>query len=333
MKFVKGWQSAVSDALKTGQKILKKAEIPQPDSESEALLSATIQKPREFIYAHQEYDISTAETKKFNAYIARRAKREPLAYITGIKEFYGFPFLVNKNILIPRPETEGLVDLALNEIKALQNMGINNMDIIDVGTGSGAIIISLAKTILSANYSPSKIFQKNLGGQATNYSLPTTNFYGLDSSKRALAIAQENSKRLGVSRDIQFLRGHLLQSYFQTLRSTQQYRNIEISKYRIILANLPYLTTSEMKNLQPEVRYEPRKALDGGIDGLDVYRKLFQQFTGIKSEPLAAICEIAPAQKNGFLKIAKSALPQSATEFIKDLSGRTRFASIKNPPR
>ena len=198
--------------------------------------------------------------------------------------------------MIPRPETEGLVDLALEEIKKIQMAGITNIDIIDVGTGSGAIIISLIKTLQADNYSPSKIFQKNLGGQATNYSLPTTNFYGLDSSKRALTIAQENAKRIGVSRDIQFLRGHLLRPYFQL---TKGFR-IQDSGFKLIVANLPYLTTSEMKNLQPEVRYEPRQALDGGKDGLDVYRDFFKQLIKLRNNPFTAICEIAPGQKSSF---------------------------------
>lgn len=333
MKFVKGVPSAIFNALERGRKILKKAKIRQPELESELILSAAIQKPREFIYTHPEFVLSRSEERDFANFIKRRAKHLPLAYISGVKEFYGLAFFVNKNVLIPRPETEGLVDLALEEIKKIQGAGIKNMDIIDVGAGSGAIIISLAKTILSADYSPSKIFQKNLRGQATNYTLPITNFYGLDSSKRALAIAQENSKRLGVAQNIQFLRGHLLRPYFQQFNNQDTGFKIQDSRYRILLANLPYLTTSEMKNLQPEVQYEPRQALDGGKDGLDVYRDFFKQLAKFQNSRFTAICEIAPAQKNGFLKIVKEVLPQSATEFIKDLSGRTRLAAIKNAPR
>lgn len=329
MKFVKGQGSSIHDALEQGRKIIKKAKIGQSELESELILSAAINKPREFIYTHPEFVLSRSEERDFANFIKRRAEHLPLAYISGLKEFYGLAFFVNKNVLIPRPETEGLVDLALEEIKKIQMAGITNIDIIDVGTGSGAIIISLIKTLQADNYSPSKIFQKNLGGQATNYSLPTTNFYGLDSSKRALTIAQENAKRIGVSRDIQFLRGHLLRPYFQL---TKGFR-IQDSGFKLIEANLPYLTTSEMKNLQPEVRYEPRQALDGGKDGLDVYRDFFKQLIKLRNNPFTAICEIAPAQKNGFVKIIKAALPQSETIFIKDLSGRTRFAATKNPPR
>lgn len=316
MKFVKGQDLAMLYVLGQGRKIIKKAKIGQSELESELILSAAINKPREFIYTHPEFVLSRSEKRAFTNFIKRRAKHLPLAYISGFKEFYSLAFFVNKNVLIPRPETERLVDLALEEIKKIQGAEIKNMDIIDIGAGSGAIIISLAKTI---NQTRSPI-------QDTRFKIRDLRFYGLDSSKRALAIAQENAKRLGVSQDIQFIRGHLLRPYFQ------QFNNQD-TRYRIFLANLPYLTTSEMKRLQPEVRYEPRQALDGGKDGLDVYRDFFKQLIKLRNNPFTAICEIAPAQKNGFLKIVKTALPQSETIFFKDLSGRTRLAAIKNAPR
>lgn len=311
MKFVKG-APAIFNALEQGRKILKNAKIRQIDLEGELLLSAAINKPREFIYTHPEFVLSLSEKRNFANFIKRRAEHLPLAYISGFKEFYGLDFFINKNVLIPRPETEGLVDLALEEIKKIIGMEIKRADIIDVGTGSGAIIVSLAKTM-----------------QNTNYSLPTTRYYAIDSSKRALAIAQENSKRLGVSRSIQFFHGHILNPYFQFAKGFK----IQDARYRIFLANLPYLTTSEMKRLQPEVRYEPRRALDGGKDGLDVYRDFFKQLAKFQDSRFAAICEIAPGQKNPLLKIIKTSIPQSETKFIKDVFGRTRFAAIKNAPR
>ncbi|TAN57200.1 peptide chain release factor N(5)-glutamine methyltransferase [Patescibacteria group bacterium] len=313
MKFVKGSGLTMQDVLEQGRKILKKAKIEQSDPESELILSAAIRKPREFIYTHPEYALSRSEKGNFANFIKRRAKRLPLAYIIGVKEFYGLAFFVNKNVLIPRPETEGLIDLALKEINEIRQTGIDKIDIIDIGTGSGAIILSLAKTIL--------------GSRIMN----DIAFFAVDKSKKSLIIAQENAKRLGVNEHIQFLHGNLIQPY---LKSTQRKRyKIQDARYKIFLANLPYLTSKEMKNLQPEVRYEPRQALDGGKDGLDVYRSFFKQLAKLQNNPFAAICEIAPGQKNEFLKIVKASLPQSATEFIKDLSSRTRFAAIENPPR
>ena len=312
MKFVKGQGLTMQDILEQGRNILKKAKIEQPGPESELILSAAIRKPREFIYTHPEYALSRSEERDFANFINRRAKRIPLAYISGFKEFYGLAFFVNKNVLIPRPETEGLVDLALEEIREIRLTGINKINIIDIGTGSGAIIISIAKILLT-----------------TDYSLPTANFYGIDSSKRALAVARENANRLGVNKQIQFLNGNLIQPVVDQLNTYK----LKAISYKLILANLPYLTSKEMKNLQPEVRYEPRQALDGGKDGLDVYRVFFKQLAKLQNTPFAAICEIAPGQKNEFLKIVKASLSQNGPRFIKDLSGRTRFAAIKNPPR
>ena len=240
----------------------------------------------------------------------------PLAYISGFKEFYGLAFFVHKNVLIPRPETEGLVDLALKEINDIRQTGIDKIDIIDIGTGSGAIIISILKSL-----------------NDSRFKIQDSRFIAIDSSKRALAIAQENAKRLGINEQIQFLNGNLLQLYLQRLNAKDSRYKIQDTRFKLILANLPYLTSKEMKKLQPEARFEPRQALDGGKDGLDVYRVFFEQLAKLQNTPFTAICEIAPGQKNGFLKIVKAALPQSATEFIKDLSYRTRFASIKNPPR
>ena len=304
----------MQDVLEQGRKILKKAKIEQSGLESELILSAAIQKPREFIYTHPEYALSRFEERDFANFIKRRAKRMPLAYISGFKEFYGLAFFVHKNVLIPRPETEGLVDLALEEIKKIQEAGIKNMDIIDVGTGSGAIIISILKSLKDMSFK----FQ-------------VSSFIAIDSSIRVLTVARENAKHLGVNEQIQFLNGNLLQPYLKSINASNYH--LPPTTYRLFVANLPYLTTSEMKGLQPEVRFEPRQALDGGKDGLDVYRVFFKQLMKIENNPFTAICEIAPEQKNKLLKIAKASLPQSATKFFKDNSCRTRFAAIKSRPR
>ena len=316
MKFVKGSCTAAHNVLEQGRKILKKAKIEQSGLESELILSAAIRKPREFIYTHPEYALSRSEERDFVNFIKRRAKHEPMAYISRFKEFYDSAFFVNKNVLIPRPETEGLVDLALEEIKKIQKSGIKNMDIIDVGTGSGAIIISILKSL-----------------NDSRFKIQDSRFIAVDSSKKALDVTYENAKRLGVSRDIQFLHGNLLQPHLQQFNAKDSRYKIQDTRFKLILANLPYLTSKEMKKLQPEARFEPRQALDGGKDGLDVYRDFFKQLMKIENNPFTAICEIAPEQKNKLLKIAKASLPQSATKFFKDDSCRTRFAAIKSRPR
>src|SRR3990167_3892204 len=216
MKFVKGSCTAAHNVLEQGRKILKKAKIEQSGLESELILSAAIRKPREFIYTHPEYALSRSEERDFVNFIKRRAKCEPMAYISRFKEFYDSAFFVNKNVLIPRPETEGLVDLALEEIKKIQKSGIKNMDIIDVGAGSGAIIISILKSLKDMSFK----FQDS-------------SFIAVDSSRKALDVAYENAKRLGINEQIQFLNGNLLRPYFNSIKSYK----LQATSYKLILAN------------------------------------------------------------------------------------------------
>src|SRR3989338_3943697 len=215
MKFVKGSGPAMQDVLEQGRKILKKAKIEQPSPESELILSAAIRKSREFIYTHPEYALSRFEERDFANFIKRRAKRMPLAYISGFKEFYGLAFFVHKNVLIPRPETEGLVDLALKKINDIRQTGIDKIDIIDIGTGSGAIIISILKSL-----------------NDSRFKIQDSRFIAIDSSKRALAIAQENAKRLGINEQIQFLNGNLLQLYLQRLNAKDSRYKIQDTRFK-----------------------------------------------------------------------------------------------------
>ncbi len=280
--------------------LLQKAKIPFPESEAELLFSIAVQRPLEFLYAHPEYRTSPSEKRRFESFVRRRCSHEPVAYIANLKEFYHHTFYVNRHALIPRPETEELVSLSFETWKKLQTKGLR-MDIIDIGTGSGAIILSLAKTILAS--------------RATRLA---DRFYAMDSSKRALNVAQQNAKRLGIEQSITFLHGNLLEPYFHRAKSSQ---------YQIILANLPYLTADEMKKLQPEVRFEPKKALAGGKDGLDAYRSMFRQIVRARIR-FTAICEIAPQQKKPLSRMIEAAFPSATIEFLKDFAGRTRFVRI-----
>lgn len=293
--------------LQNAQKILKKAKIFDPILETDVLFAAVLEKTREYLYAHPNDAISPSQKRQFQRAVVLRSRHEPLAYITGRKEFYGHPFIVNRHTLIPRPETEQLIDLAVSELQTLSAANTKQIDVIDIGTGSGAIIVSLVKTLL-----------------ATRHSQPVTRFYAIDASKRALMVAQENAKRLGVEQHIQFLRGNLLRPFFKR-------RKIQDAKYKIILANLPYLTDAEMKHLQPEVRFEPTSALLGGEDGLDIYRVFFQQLTAL-NQSFTAICEIAPQQKKTLSKMLKTSLPSATIDFFKDFSKRIRFIRIQNVP-
>jgi release factor glutamine methyltransferase len=208
------------------------------------------------LYKHFDEPLADDTPDFFEACIARRLAREPTAYITGRKEFRGLELCVTPAVLIPRPETETLVDVVLREFAGRYREDIRSARpsrasgradasaapprIVDVGTGSGAVAVALAKE------------------------LPEAEIYAVDVSREALHVAVMNARRHGVERRIGFRRGHLLEP---------------ISRYvDFIVANLPYVTADDWRRLPPELRdHEPRLALDGGRDGLDVIRALLHQ--------------------------------------------------------
>jgi release factor glutamine methyltransferase len=267
-----------------------------PPYESELILSHILQKSREYVLTHPEIALNKAQKAKFLNLIKRRQKYEPLAYILGHKEFYGLDFKVDKNVLIPRPETELLVE----EIIKLDPKGEN---IIDIGTGSGNIVISLAKSIGEKN-----------------------NFFAVDISEKALRIAKYNAKKHKVDKKIDFIKSDLLKNK----KLLDKIKNKKI----IMVANLPYLSKKIYSSTMPDVKnYEPQSALLSGDDGLDHYKKLFSQIGKL----LVANCrllaeiflEISPEQKTKMEKMIRKYFPKCKMNFIKDISGRWRVVKIK----
>jgi release factor glutamine methyltransferase len=245
------------------------------------LLEYILKKDRSWILAHDEEIINKKDLLAYNKLITKRANLWPVAYLTGEKYFYGYKFLVNKNVLIPRPESE----LIIETILPLLN---KKTVLIDLGTGSGCLIISLL------------LQNKNLK-QAI----------AIDISSLALKVAKQNARNYGLSKKITFIKSDLLKNInFKKLDNN----NI------IIMANLPYLKPSEMK--EPSIKHEPKQALVAGTDGLKYYRELASQLKNICQKTIL-ICEINPGQKNGFKKI----FPK--TEFRKDLSKKIRLGIIK----
>ncbi|MFA4941798.1 MAG: peptide chain release factor N(5)-glutamine methyltransferase [Patescibacteria group bacterium] len=287
-----------NEALRIAGRQFNKVNIKNPAFEAEILLSYILKKPREFLFSHPNRKISEKQITKFKALVERRKKSEPIAYLTGNKEFYGLNFVVNKNTLIPRPETELMVEKAL----ALTTHSAQHATLIDVGTGSGCIIIALAKLL--------KL-------QIKNYEL-----FAIDVSSKALAIAKKNAKFHKVDKQIKFLQGNLIELIIKN-----QKLKIENQKL-IILANLPYLTPAQIKS-SLSIRYEPKLALDGGIDGLKYYRKLFAEINVLKRKfaSISILCEIDPSQASKIKKLANEFF-DGKKEIIKDLSKRNRIFSI-----
>lgn len=251
----------INQLLYQSTKLLESQKIPSPLLDAEVLLTFVLKKPREFILAHPDYQLTQKQINNFNKLIQRRALHEPIAYITNQKEFFGLDFYIDENVLIPRPESELLVELVMNITSARMNGFAPPKKIIDVGTGSGCIAISLAKN------------------------LPETEIIATDISPAALKIAQKNSQTHN-TKNIKFLQGDLL-------TPAKDYINKEVT----VVANLPYLSKKLYDSSPRSVQdFEPFEALESGDDGLDHYRRLFKQVEELNI-PCYVFCEISPEQK------------------------------------
>lgn len=205
------------------------AESNLPALEAEILLAHILGNSRVELFTHPEGKIRFVDEKVFQSLVARRQRSEPIAYIIGEKEFYGLKLKVDPRALIPRPETETLV---------LEALKLNPKSVADIGTGSGAVALALAKH------------------------LPDAKIYATDISGEALQLALENARRLGLAKKITFLQGSLLEPIPEPVE--------------LITANLPYVRRRWIEELPIEIKnFEPRIALDGGGDGLEWYRELF----------------------------------------------------------
>jgi release factor glutamine methyltransferase len=279
-----------SSALKNAESILKKSQIPSWRLDAEILLAEVLRKDRSELIIRNNIKISNKKAFTFNRYIDRRKKFEPVAYILNNKEFFSLDFFVNKNSLIPRPETELMVEKAIEIYKK------KAPNILDIGTGSGCIIISVLRH------------------------LPKSRGIGLDISKNAIKVAKFNSEKL-------------LKVYNKRLK----FMNVSIEKlsnnriFDLILANPPYINSKDIRNLSTDIkRYEPKIALDGGKDGLDVIKKVIYKSLRILKHNGTLAIEIGNNQyfavskllrKNGFKK----------TTLLKDYKNNIRciFSTLK----
>jgi len=284
-------ENKITGLLQEACFLFKTKKFTAPEMEAELLLAHVLKKDRVFILAHPEFIISQEEAAQFKKLIAKRLKGWSNAVLLGAKEFYGLEFQINKNVLVPRPETEILVDLILEQAK-LKPQAL----IMDIGTGSGAIIITAFKKIKANQHF----------------------FYASDKSAKALEVARLNAKNNQVK--VNFLKGDLLKPYLPI------FRNKQITEI-IIAANLPYLKPAEME--EPSIKKEPKIALLSGADGLRHYQRLFGQIKKAKLAPVFLVCEINPGQAPKIEKLAKTSFPKSETYFKDDYSGQIRFFILK----
>lgn len=267
----------VSEALALGIKRLRQVGIDEAQIESEHMLMHLLGQNRAGVYLRKQDALKSEQEKQFFIWIERREKRVPLAYLLGDVFFHSLKLKVRPGCLIPRPETERLVDEA---IQLLRKDQIQSPVIMDVGTGSGAIALA----ILAA--------------------FPDAKAVMVDISADALEIARENAKELGFLNRVELAHSDLFTDILSDLR------------FDLILSNPPYLTAEDMSCLQPEVAFEPRAALNGGKDGLDFYRKMIpdaakflkpQGWLGFEVGAGQAISVSEELKRNGYedLKIFK----------------------------
>lgn len=233
----------VRQALLWADKELSKADIQGPGLDAEVLLTYVTGLDRLNLYRDPDQVLSAEIQSAYRDLIIERCGGKPVAYIIGQKEFMSLDFTVNSNVLIPRPETEIIVEWVIDKVK--KNPGKNdNPVILDIGTGSGAIAVSLARY------------------------LPQAGIMAIDISSGALEVARMNAAKNAVGDRVAFLKSNLLEDV-----------PIELNgKGTFVVANLPYIPSADIPGLQREVAvFEPRLALDGGVDGLELYRKLIPQ--------------------------------------------------------
>ncbi|MFA5185907.1 MAG: peptide chain release factor N(5)-glutamine methyltransferase [Patescibacteria group bacterium] len=266
--------------------------------EAEILLAHVLGKDRAWIIAHGEELLRPIFENKFQAFVQRRTKNEPVAYILGYKEFYGRNFKVTRDVLIPRPETELMVDLI--STSCIPHPA-SPLFIWDLGTGSGALAITLAKEIRDAA------------------------ILATDVSAKALTVARQNAKQLAVTDRIRFGRADLLDA------KTKNYLRSASSEFPtlIIAANLPYLPDSDKKILDPDVvMYEPQTALFAGRDGLALINKFLTQLAhqrdSLGFESVEVYLEFDPPQAAALKELAKKLFPKAKTKIHKDLAKRNR---------
>lgn len=256
------------DLLKNAVLLLGGKKITDCFLDSELLLSFALQKKREFLLAHLDDYVDFSVVKKFDTFLKKRLSGESVAVILGEKEFYGRKFIVNKNVLIPRPLTELMIDNVLHDLREEREKTL----IIDIGTGSGCIIVTLASELFRDNFS----------------------FLSVDISSKALKTAKLNAERHKCLKKISFQKSNLLQVF---LKKKADFKKI------IICANLPYLTKEEIV-YSPSIQKEPFLALYGGVDGLDYYKDLAEQIKILQNNnPKAEIvlyAEINNSQEQKF---------------------------------
>ena len=281
----------IAKSLRWAEGYLAQRGVPSPYVDAEYILAHILGCQRQDLLIYPDRVVKEDEAAQFNACIERRGRREPLQYIIGEVGFRGLLFKVNKDVLIPRPETELLVD------EVVKSVTKKDATILDLCTGSGCIAVCVAREIID-----SKV-------------------YAVDISEGALAAARENAARHGVGERITFLSGDL----FGAISSLNLKGMIDV-----IVSNPPYVSSEEMQELQPEIRdYEPASALYGGKDGLDFYRRIIHESPYFLAAGGYIVMEMGYGQAGRIKELIENENKFINIEITKDMAGIGRTISAR----
>ena len=281
----------VARILKWTEEYFQKAKLDSPRLDAEVLLAHVLhQKERIYLYVHFDQPLEQHELSAYRECIKRRVQHEPVAYITGHRDFMGLDFKVTRDTLIPRPDTEILVEAVLQRLPAAGESCL----LADIGTGTGAICLSLL-----------------------NY-LPHLQAVAVDISDKALAVARENSMALGLNERIKFLQGDLL--------APLQKEGLLL---KAIVSNPPYIPRQDIAALSQDVKgYEPMGALDGGEDGLDFYRRLLNGSADLLADDGFLAMEVGIHQARQLEALASGMKQWGKCEILRDLAGIERVVIL-----
>ena len=297
--------ATVQELLDLGIARLREAGSESARLDAEVLLAHALNTDRTSILANAGAPVGDGAADHFNEFLDRRAGGEPVAYIRGFKEFHGLAFAADERALIPRPETERLVELAAMELvrrltESPRPEGLPRLRVIDVGAGSGAVAITLA-VLLRAR------------GMAGEVDMTAT-----DVSDEALQLAKENAVAHAVADRLTFQTADLLPG-------------ADTSHWEVVVANLPYVRSDAIASLPRATSFEPVRALDGGADGLAIIGRLLDQLPGALTDDGVAMLEIGGDQGQAMTDLARERLPGWSCVLEIDLGGLPRVAVLRRP--
>lgn len=285
-------EETVKEALQRASFNLGKAGVDKPRLEAELLLAWATGWKRLSLCLEEDRILHADILDTFYRAAARRQEGEPLAYITGEKEFYGLAFTVDSRALIPRPETEFIVDSVLEWVKNRELSGGSGLTAVDLGCGSGALAVTLA------------------------YHLPCSRYYAVDIDQGALEVAAINAQRYGVADRINFLQGDFFSAMDKLSPQPQ---------FNLIVSNPPYISSKDFSGLPGCIRmYEPHIALNGGADGLEAFRKIHKKLPRYIQTPGLVALEIGAGQQEAVEALFRNSGLFRSIYFLRDYQGWPR---------